>query len=173
MSSLTRRIQRKHLRAGTFTTDDDGNQVHVKHEPQPQVVIYGEAAYPSPNRSMRRAFSRDLKGGYVTVRYTRGPLRVSARRLAAQGKHAELVNPAAMRSEAKAIERSFLAVQAANANDKRIDELLAMPVAAISRQVRRHAQRTGRALPTLIGAEPKKARKPRAKKADNAQAAAA
>ncbi|WP_430636140.1 hypothetical protein [Sphingomonas hankookensis] len=83
------------------------------------------------------------------------------------------MHPGEMRQQEKSLSRMMSAQDMRQANEKRIDALLATPVATVSRQVRRHAHRTGRALPPLIGAEPKKARKPRAKKADAAQATVA
>lgn len=146
MSSFTRRLQRKHLRAGTFTTDEDGKQVHVKHEPRPQ-------------------FTETRGDGYLTVRYTRGPRLVSGKRLRAQGRLAEIQHPGAMRQQNAAMARAIAGIQRASENAKRIADLEATPVASISRQVRRNCLRTGRELPPLIGAAPKRVRKSRAKPA--------
>ncbi len=96
MSSFPRTLQRRILRQGTTTTDDDGNIERVDYEPQPQLLVYGEAGYTSTNPAARRAFGRDLTGGYVTCRYTRGFRRFSAMRLRAQAamQHIELLGQA-------------------------------------------------------------------------------
>ncbi len=147
MSSLIRNIRRKRLRQVRFTTDDDGNQVRVEHEPKPQ-------------------FTEARGDGYLTVRYTRGPRLISGVRLRAQGRLAEIQHPGAERAQAREFGRLIEAGQRAAANVKRLADLAARPVASISRQVRRHSLRTGTALPPLIGADtapekPKRTRKSR------------
>lgn len=151
MSSLIRNIQRKRLRQGTSTTDAEGNTVKVEHEPQPQRTI-------------------DLKdGGYATVRYTRGPLRVSAARLRAQGRLAAIQQASAMRDQGREFSRMVASAQKAEENRTRIDALLAAPVAVLTRQMRRHALRKGLPVPTTVAEAAKKvarARKPKTARVD-------
>lgn len=88
MSSLTRRMQRKRARSKAAAE---------RPEPTPQVILMGEMPYTGGNPAIRRLFDRALEGGYVTIRYTRGARRVSARRLRAQAVIAQLQAAAQMR----------------------------------------------------------------------------
>lgn len=99
MSSFARNMQRKRLRQGTFTTDDDGNVTKVEHEAKPQPT------FTLPN------------GGYITVRYTRGYRVISGARLRAQAKLAEIQHPGAMREQSRLIARAMGGVHHTRRND--------------------------------------------------------
>lgn len=167
MSSLPRRMQRKRLRLGTFTTDEAGERVRVPHNPTPQTIIDGENGYTGSNPAMRRAFARDLAGGYVTVRYTKGPLRVSAARLRAQASLAAILHPGEMREQARLLERVMSGPR------QKVSKVWGEPrdpvAGTITRQQIRYARRKGLPVP---GTEQPAGRKPRAKKAAAGQVSA-
>lgn len=154
MSSFTRTLQRRFSRSkarATDTTPEDAAE-------RPVAAAQGFKMLPD--------------GGYITVRATKGPVRVSARRLQAQARVAQIMYPGEQRQQELDLNRFMRKHEAADAQEKRITDALAQPVAAITRQMRRHAQRTGRALPPVIGETPKPARKSRAKKPAATAAAA-
>jgi len=154
MSSFTRNLQRKQLRKVKTTTDDDGNVTRVEHEPKPQTLLMGEAGYRGKNPAIRRAFRRSLIGGYVTIRYTGGPLRVSAKRVGAQGVMAnqnEIVAMTRVRNQALGATKSERKVY------HTVDR--ALPEGVITRQRRRQSLRTGVPIEVAAG-KTGRARKP-------------